>query len=387
MSLIKFNGDSKHYYECAECSSVGTKATITGIASYPENLAGGFGVFEYSDLEYTKHKLVADMSDYSLVWEVADDTLVFSSDKQTYRTYFIYNEDGFITSEVTGTEVIEDNAILEDSGVGREHEEYVHVELFDEDGFYLYKVVDGQKVNTTAAEKTAWVKAWVKAHTYGIYYGYDDDNYVNSAIVMLEEVPEGNYVLVREQFSKDGIPTIEDQLFDDDGFYIYKVVSGEVVKTTAEDKEAWEVQKAAEELLAAQEAKIKEISTACSTAITNGVDVNGSHYSYTMEDQNNISNSMNLAIQTGLEIPYHADGENCRLFTKEELIAIYVAAETNLTAQVTYNNQMKQMIEAMTDVEEVNAVEFGTSLTGKYLETYNAMMAQAAEVIKHVVGE
>lgn len=382
MSLIKFNSDSKHYYKCSECSYSGTKATITGIESYPSSLEGGFGVFEYSDIERKKTRLVEDLSRFSLVWEQDENTLVFSSDKQTYRTYFIYNEDGFITSEVTGTRIIEENALLADSGIGREHEEYKHIELFDEDGFYLYKVVDGQKVSTTAEEKAAWVKA----HTYSIYYGYNDNNYVNSAIAVLEDITEEKYIFVRKQFSSRGIPVIEDKLFDEDGFYIYKVVENKVAETTAEDKQVWREEQAAAQLLSAKEAKIAEISRQCAKATTDGVTVNGAHYSYQLTDQNNLSNAMNLAIQTGLGVPYHADTENCRLYTKEELTTIYIAAELNVTGQVTYNNQMKQYIYTLATVEEVNSVQYGDELKGEYLETYNAMMKQAEEVIKKLVN-
>jgi len=382
MLLIKFNSDSKHYYKCSECSYNGTKATITGIESYPSSLEGGFGVFEYSDIERKKTRLVEDLSRFSLVWEQDENTLVFSSDKQTYRTYFIYNEDGFITSEVTGTRIIEENALLADSGIGREHEEYEHIELFDEDGFYLYKVVDGQKVSTTAEEKAAWVKE----HTYSIYYGYNDNNYVDSAIAVLEDITEEKHIFVRKQFSSKGIPVIEDKLFDEDGFYIYKVVENKVVETTAEDKQAWREEQAAAQLLSAKEAKIAEISRQCAKATTDGVTVNGAHYSYQLTDQNNLSNAMNLAIQTGLDVPYHADTENCKLYTKEELTTIYIAAELNVTGQVTYNNQMKQYIYTLATVEEVNAVQYGDELKGEYLETYNVMMKQAEEVIKKLVN-
>jgi hypothetical protein len=146
-------------------------------------------------------------------------------------------------------------------------------------------------------------------------------------------------------------------------------------------------EKTAKDLADVKEMKEAEISAACAAAIVAGVDVNGSHYSYAMTDQNNISNLMSLAQQTGLDIPYHADGENCRLYTKEEIAAIYIAAEMNVTGQVTYNNQMKQYIETLEDIDAVKAIEFGTPLTGQYLETYNTMMAQAEEIIRHIIGE
>ena len=383
MALIKFNSDSRHFYDCIECVINDSLATIKGIESHPETLEGGFGVFEYDDISCTNPHLVVDLSDYSLLWKNDKDNLVFSNDKRVYRTYFIYNEDGFITDEKTGVDEIVDGVILEDSGIGREHQEFPHINLYDEDGFYLYKVVNGIKVDTTAAEK----KAWLAQFTYNIYYHYNDDNFIDSAIVMKNDTPESNYIFVREIISKDGVPIVSDVLFDEDSFYLYKVVNNTITNTTVAEKIVWKQQKVAAKLQKTKEDKITEIANACATAITNGIDVEGHHYSYALTDQNNLYNAMNLAIQTGLEVPYHADGENCRLFTKEELVAIYVAAETNATSEITYNNQMKQYINTLTDINDVNAITHGIPLTGIYLDTYNAMMAQAQEIIRRVIGE
>ena len=380
MSAIKFNSDLQHFYQCLECSTKGDLATITDIEDYPIDISGGFGVFESDGKNY---HLVADLSDYDLVWETSENKLVFSNDHTTYRTYFIYDNDkNYITSEVTTAETRSGKALLVDEGIGREHKEYEHIELFDEDGFYLYKVKDGKKMPTTAEDKEEWLKQF----EYNVYYNFNENNFVESYEVNQEE-PKENQVFVRTEFSKEGTPSIDDKLFDEDGFYVYKVVEGEVVNTTTEDKEAWEEEKKAKELKEAKEKKITEFSDACAQAIIDGVDVNGSHYSYNYSDQNNISNSMNLAIQTGLAIPYHADNENCRLFTRDELIEIYITEELNVTGQVTYNNQMKQYIETLETVEEVEAIHYGTSLTGEYLETYNEMLAQAEEVIRHITEE
>ncbi len=303
MPLIKFNSDSRRYYECDECTFTGTLATIKGLISRPAKVEGGFGVFEYSDIAQTKPRLIADMSRFSFIWEDTESTLVLSSDNQIYRTYFIYNEDGYIISEVTGTQVIEKNALLVDEGTGKAHQEYAHIKLFDENGFCLYKIVNGQKIDVTAEEKAAWQK-----------------------------------------------------------------------------------EKDAEKLKSAKESKIAEISNLCADAIVAGVDVNGSHYSYTLTDQNNLYNAMTLAIQTGLKVPYHADNENCRLFTKEELVAIYVAAETNATSRMTFNNQIKRYINTLTTIEEVKAITLNTPLTGEYLDTYNMIMVQSQRLIEKFIG-
>lgn len=133
--------------------------------------------------------------------------------------------------------------------------------------------------------------------------------------------------------------------------------------------------------------KLEELSTQCQEAITSGIEYNGEHFSYTLTDQNNISNTFQLAMSTGLSVPYHADGQDCRLYSKEEIMNIYFAQETNVTHHTTYFNQLKQYVLTLTTEEEVNAVEYGQELTGEYLDTYNEIMAQASMIANTYVSE
>ena len=133
--------------------------------------------------------------------------------------------------------------------------------------------------------------------------------------------------------------------------------------------------------------KLQKLSAKCEESITNGVEYNGEHFSYTLTDQNNISNTFQLAMSTGLYVPYHADGQDCRLYSKEEIMSIYFAQETNVTHHTTYYNQLKQYILTLTTEEEINAVEYGQELTGTYLETYNKIMEQASIIANTYVNE
>ena len=132
--------------------------------------------------------------------------------------------------------------------------------------------------------------------------------------------------------------------------------------------------------------KINELRTICEQMIFTGVDVNGEHFSYDLEDQNNIKDAFDLVRATSLNVPYHADGESCRLFTPEEIIAIYVANKSNLTHHTTYYNQMKAYINTLSDVDDVRNIQYGDALTGEYLVAYNAMMTQAQLVIETLLG-
>ena len=121
--------------------------------------------------------------------------------------------------------------------------------------------------------------------------------------------------------------------------------------------------------------KKAELSAECEKAIVAGVDVGDAHYSLTIEDQANILAWMAVA-QTGKSVPYHCDGQSCRIYSAEEFMEVANAAVAFKTAQTTYCNLLMRQVEAMTDVDEVKAVEYGiTQLEGEYAEQYQIIMA------------
>lgn len=121
--------------------------------------------------------------------------------------------------------------------------------------------------------------------------------------------------------------------------------------------------------------KKSELSAECEKTIVAGVDVSDAHYSLTIEDQANILAWMAVA-QTGKSVPYHCDGQPCRIYSAEEFMEVANAAVAFKTAQTTYCNLLMRQVEAMTDVDEVKAVEYGiTQLEGEYAEQYQIIMA------------
>ena len=121
--------------------------------------------------------------------------------------------------------------------------------------------------------------------------------------------------------------------------------------------------------------KKTELSAECEKTIVAGVDVGDAHYSLTIEDQANILAWMAVA-QTGKAVPYHQDGQPCRIYTAEEFMEVANAAVAFKTAQTTYCNLLMRQVEGMTDVDEVKAVKYGvTQLEGEYAEQYQVIMA------------
>ena len=81
-------------------------------------------------------------------------------------------------------------------------------------------------------------------------------------------------------------------------------------------------------------AKLQEIGLACSAAIYAGIDVGGSHYSLTEHDQTEIMAQYTVVKEGAPAVPYHADGELCRMYPAEEFAALAQAARPTSSTTV-----------------------------------------------------
>ena len=116
-------------------------------------------------------------------------------------------------------------------------------------------------------------------------------------------------------------------------------------------------------------AKLNELRNYCNGAIEAGVDVDTSnsgntteHFSLDSYDQNNITN-MFYSVMAGVEeYPYHADGKECTTYTKADIIAIYVAAQSMITYHTTYNNMLRVLVNRTDDVEVLAGINYGMEL-------------------------
>ena len=137
-------------------------------------------------------------------------------------------------------------------------------------------------------------------------------------------------------------------------------------------------------------AKLSEISNACNAVIVNGVDVKfgeeNVHFNLSIEDQSNINNLFRVVELGGTEFPYQADGGVCRIYTAAEIAAIYIAAQTLITTQTTYHNELKQYVQTLTSAEEVSAIQYGMTLPEPYLTEMNEKLAVAQQQMQAIVG-
>ena len=221
-------------------------------------------------------------------------------------------------------------------------------------------------------------------NVYYDFYVANENGFVTGIQVFKSpELPEGIIgVPYKEGQGKEFVePTTDLAFVDEEGFPNFKIVDGNMVEVSAEEKAEMRDAKREAEFESALNAKLAELSSICAENIVAGIDYNGQHYSYEITDQNNIESAVSLATATGLEVPYHAEGETCRLYTPDEIIAIYVTCETNLTHNITYYNQLKLYTQTLTTKEDVNNVAYGQMLQGEYLDTYVMIMAQSKKII------
>ena len=139
--------------------------------------------------------------------------------------------------------------------------------------------------------------------------------------------------------------------------------------------------------------KITEIKKDCEDYIYAGTDVTYAdgateHFTYNLADQSNISEMFTAVMAGATEYPYHADGEICKIYSKEQIVTIYGTLSLFKTEATTYHNSLKAQINAMTDADAISAIKFKeTELTGEYLTNYTAMMASAQTQLNAILAK
>lgn len=183
---------------------------------------------------------------------------------------------------------------------------------------------------------------------------------------------------------------------DANGFVNITVEDG-VVTSVEKNVEAWEAWKATlppetDPIVQAKSEKCAELSNLCESAINAGTSVKlpdgkEKDFSYSTVDQANVS-EMFLACMMGAEsYPYHANGEGCMTYTAAEIISIYGTLSMYKTIQITYQNQLKQYVNSLETVDDVNAVQYGQELSGDYLTTYNTLITEAQTQMQAVLAK
>lgn len=120
-------------------------------------------------------------------------------------------------------------------------------------------------------------------------------------------------------------------------------------------------------LTKAKQIAISNLSDTCRAKIIGGFDIvlsNGAHhFELTAEDQLNllsIENQLNTGAQSVL---YHASGEPCKMFTREDMFKVIRAFRQHVLYHTTYFNAVKQYISELTDVEKIEHFAYGDDVS------------------------
>ena len=119
------------------------------------------------------------------------------------------------------------------------------------------------------------------------------------------------------------------------------------------------------------QSKIDEMSVCCRNAIYSGFSIKLSdgkdyHFSLTMQDQMNISNALLLIYNGEINIPYHADDDFFKYYSKEDMIHIINEANKHKLYHLSYFNSLKKYIKSISSINQVSEIYYGSDIPTNY---------------------
>lgn len=131
-------------------------------------------------------------------------------------------------------------------------------------------------------------------------------------------------------------------------------------------------------------------SKTCESLIYAGIDVSLTggieHFSLSTHDQTNIDSMFTAVTLGATEYPYHSDGNKCVIYSKEDIITLYVSYKSYVTYQTTYCNFLKIWIARETDQEVLAGIVYGSELPADLKAEMDAILAEAQKQIDIIVG-
>lgn len=135
-----------------------------------------------------------------------------------------------------------------------------------------------------------------------------------------------------------------------------------------------------------KEMKLKAVNAACEAAIIAGVDVLLSdgethHFSMQIEDQINLMTVSSMASSGVNQIPYHADGELCKYYTAQDILAIINKATAAKSFHTTYVNSLRAYINSLETISDISAVQYGMTIPVEYQSDILKQMLEAQNAV------
>lgn len=132
--------------------------------------------------------------------------------------------------------------------------------------------------------------------------------------------------------------------------------------------------------------KKAEISAICEQVIYSGCDVtltdgNLYHFSLTEKDQLNLFGKQAQMAAGVDQVEYHADGQPCRYYSREDMENIIGSAMWYVSYHTTYCNALNMWIAGCQTVEDVQEIYYGADVPEEYRsEVLQAYLIQIAEI-------
>lgn len=123
--------------------------------------------------------------------------------------------------------------------------------------------------------------------------------------------------------------------------------------------------------------KLTEVGASCQQAIYAGVEVGGYAYALTEHDQIEIMAQQAAVLAGAVAVPYHADGELCRMYPADEFMAVANAATAYIFYHRTYCNHLNAWIRRTESVDDLSAITYGVTLPADLAENMAGILAQA----------
>ena len=125
--------------------------------------------------------------------------------------------------------------------------------------------------------------------------------------------------------------------------------------------------------------KIEELNKAMNKAIESGVDVETSegteHFALTNSDQTDIKALYDTVKDGSIAgVPYHSEGNLCRVYSRDEITAIYLASLNHKTYHITYGNHICMWAKRVSTSEELKSITYGCTLPDDLNEHFKAII-------------
>ena len=131
--------------------------------------------------------------------------------------------------------------------------------------------------------------------------------------------------------------------------------------------------------------KLTQVNEACQEDIYAGdeIEIDGTprKFTFKLEDQMNLKNLFDIVstFPDVQHLPYHVSAQSCEMFSRKDIITVYLTLLIRLTKITTYCNQLNMYIRSLYDKEKIKEITYGMELPEGYLATYNNIIAQSME--------